>query len=285
MVPAVAPVRFQSHDPTYRLAVEVLDAAELRRRVGAVPGRGYERADFLSIVFVRAGAYVHTVDFEVHECHAGSCLAIRPGQVHRFGPPADWAGWILIAGSPHVPHRATELPQHVRLDAPATAAVAELFARITTDSQLPLDRAELDELLALHTRVLAMRMGFGDAAHRCTPLIDPDALARAREFRAAVEAEHHRWHQVGPYARHLGLSPKSIDRACRAVGATTAKRVITERIILEAKRLAAHSDLPVAAIGHRLGFDEPTNFVKYFRRETGTTPARFRAELRGTEPA
>jgi AraC-like DNA-binding protein len=283
MVPAVAPVSYHSHDPTYRLAVEVLDSSELRRRVEAVPDRGYERADFLSIVVVHTGVYVHTVDFEVHECGAGSCLVIRPGQVHRFGPPAEWDGWILIVGPQNVPHRAAELPQHVRLDDAAVTAVAELFDRIASDARLPVDRAELDELLALHTRVLAIRLGFGDTGRPSTALIDPDVQARFREFRGAVEERYHHWHQVGPYARQLGSSSKSLDRACRAAGATTAKRIITERIILEAKRLVAHSDLSVASIGHHLGFDEATNFVKYFKRETGTTPARFRADLRRDE--
>jgi len=36
--------------------------------------------------------------------------------------------------------------------------------------------------------------------------------------------------------------------------------------------------LPVAAIGDQLGFAEATNFVKFFRRETGLTPGAFRAE-------
>jgi AraC-like DNA-binding protein len=35
--------------------------------------------------------------------------------------------------------------------------------------------------------------------------------------------------------------------------------------------------LPVAAVGDQLGFDEATNFVKFFRRETGLTPGAFRA--------
>ena len=42
----------------------------------------------------------------------------------------------------------------------------------------------------------------------------------------------------------------------------TARRVIAERIVLEAKRLLAHSQLPVASISNQLGFDEANNFVK-----------------------
>nr|WP_296377757.1 MULTISPECIES: helix-turn-helix domain-containing protein [unclassified Pseudonocardia] len=45
---------------------------------------------------------------------------------------------------------------------------------------------------------------------------------------------------------------------------------------MEAKRLLAHTDLPVAAVGRRLGFTEPTNFGKFFARLTGQTPGAFR---------
>lgn len=60
----------------------------------------------------------------------------------------------------------------------------------------------------------------------------------------------------------------------------TAKQVIVERIILEAKRLLAHGNDTAAEIGADLGFGEPTNFAKYFRRETDLTPAAFRATTR-----
>ena len=60
-----------------------------------------------------------------------------------------------------------------------------------------------------------------------------------------------------------------------------AKTVLTNRMMLEAKRLLAHSVLPIADIGDRLGFSEATNFVKFFRREAGLTPSAFRAQLRG----
>ena len=83
-------------------------------------------------------------------------------------------------------------------------------------------------------------------------------LGRYHDFRATVEREFRCWHKVGPYARHLGYSPKSLDRSCRAAAANTAKRVIVERILLEVKRLLAHSQLPIASISHQLGFDEAT---------------------------
>lgn len=56
----------------------------------------------------------------------------------------------------------------------------------------------------------------------------------------------------------------------------TAKAIIAARINLEAKRLLVHTSLPVGTIAEQLGFDEPTNFGKFFKREAGCTPAAFR---------
>lgn len=276
----VTPVRYRPHDDAYRLAVEVIDAEELRSRVASHPQRGFERVDFQCFLFVRSGRYTHTVDFETHECAAGSCLPIRPGQVHRFGPPGDWDGWILIVGSHHVPEMAERLPSHVRADPRLTAAITELLERMTVDTMLSADPAQLGELLALQTRVLVSRLALGDRGAETEHAIDPIVLRRYREYRAAVDAEFRRWHLVAPYARRLGCSTRSLNRACRAASDVTAKRVIVDRIILEAKRLLAHSGDTAARISADLGFDEPTNFAKFFRRETHLTPAAFRASVR-----
>ncbi len=104
----------------------------------------------------------------------------------------------------------------------------------------------------------------------------PVILQRFRRYRTTIEQEYMRWHQVAQYARHLGCSEKSLNRATFEVVGMNAKTLLMNRIILEARRLLAHTSLPVAIIGDRLGFDEATNFVKAFRRETGMMPGKFR---------
>ena len=46
--------------------------------------------------------------------------------------------------------------------------------------------------------------------------------------------------------------------------------------MLEAKRLLCHTNISIKEIGYAIGFDEPTNFIKYFRKHTGKTPIDFR---------
>ena len=65
------------------------------------------------------------------------------------------------------------------------------------------------------------------------------------------------------------------------MAAVSAKAFLVSRIVLEAKRLLAHTLLPVSTIGDQLGFDEATNFVKFFRRETALTPGAFRTRQNG----
>jgi AraC-like DNA-binding protein len=61
----------------------------------------------------------------------------------------------------------------------------------------------------------------------------------------------------------------------------TAKQAVDGRVALEARRLLACTPLPVAEIGRRLGFAEPTNFGRFFHREVGTSPGAFRADVLG----
>jgi AraC-like DNA-binding protein len=63
-----------------------------------------------------------------------------------------------------------------------------------------------------------------------------------------------------------------------------AKEFIDRRVLLEAKRLLAHGDLPAAKIAARLGFPSATNFSTFFRQRTGTSPLAFRHAVRGMAP-
>lgn len=276
----VVPVHFRPHDDDYRLDIELVSAPDMRARVASDPQRGFERIDFQCFIYVRSGSYTHVVDLETHELADRSCLMIAPGQVHRFGPPSEWTGWMLIVGGHHVSDDARELPTHVRLDRETAGAVSELFERMEADARSPVDRRRLAQLLALQTAVLVGRVALGVDAADSTRLVDPVLLSRYRDYRAAVEADYRHSHLVAPYARRLGCSAKSLNRACRAIADVSAKEVIVGRIVLEAKRLLALADDTVAAISHQLGFDEATNFIKFFRRETGTTPTAFRASVR-----
>jgi len=63
---------------------------------------------------------------------------------------------------------------------------------------------------------------------------------------------------VAQYAKRLGCSQRSLNRATIEVAQTSAKSMLSQRIVLEAKRLLAHSALPVARIAEELGVAKST---------------------------
>ena len=295
----MTPVGYQA-PADYALDVELYPVAELRTRVGDADARGLERIDFHCLIHLTVGRYAHVVDFETEAMTLGSLLFLQPGQVHRFGDLSGCDGWLLVFKAELLPARAEspthpgadkavdelelgrlgDLPRsHLRFAAATRRAVTEALERMADDARRPASRA-LNLLLRSQVQSLLMRLWLDAAASEADDRIEPVVLRRYRRFRAAVECDFMRWHGVATYADRLGCSEKSLTRAALEVTDRTAKAVITDRLVLEAKRLLAHTLLPVAVIGDQLGFAEATNFVKFFRRETGLTPGAFRAEQR-----
>ena len=276
----------------YRLDVELIRADELRVRVAALRDRGIERVDFHNFLFVTEGVYTHMVDFDTIQCSAGSCVVIQSGQIHEFGSGKPWDGWLLIVRAelltahhsamstdkPEFFREVHTLPTHIQTDGTAREAITETLERIAFDTSLDAGPAVVNALLRGHFELVLMRLHLAHRGMAPHERVDPTLLQRFRAYRASVEQEFRRWHKVAEYASEIGCSTKTLNRATLAVTDLSAKQYIVDRIVLESKRLLAHTRLTVSTISSELGFDEPTNFVKFFHRETGLTPGAFRRE-------
>jgi transcriptional regulator GlxA family with amidase domain len=140
--------------------------------------------------------------------------------------------------------------------------------------------------LSLHTAVLRhtltaflyrlAHLAVGSAGRPGVEGADSTTFGR---FREAVERDFATNHSVSAYADALGYSRRTLVRAVRAATGETPKGFIDKRVVLEAKRLLAHTDVPVGRVGAALGFPDAANFSKYFHQRTGLTPAMFRAEV------
>lgn len=82
--------------------------------------------------------------------------------------------------------------------------------------------------------------------------------------------------QVADYAELLGLTPNHLNEVVKKATGKTARSHIVSRVLIEAENLLAHTDLDVSEISDALGFDEPTNFTKFFKKYSKRTPREFR---------
>lgn len=98
-------------------------------------------------------------------------------------------------------------------------------------------------------------------------------------FKDLLESNYHKLKQVSNYAKIISVTEKRLNQATSKILGKSPKQMIDERVMLEAKRLLAHTNESVKEIGFELGFDEPTNFIKYFRKHSNSTPVEFREQF------
>ena len=96
------------------------------------------------------------------------------------------------------------------------------------------------------------------------------------EFNELLSLNFKKEHKVEFYVKKLGISVKKLSRLVREQNNVSTKTLIDERRTLEIKRMLRGTNKPVKEIAYELGFDEPTNMIKYFKKRVGMTPIGFR---------
>jgi len=92
-----------------------------------------------------------------------------------------------------------------------------------------------------------------------------------------VEQQVTQYSKVQDYAKMLGLSTKTLNNITKQVVNQSTKEFINSIYIKQIKRLLINTDLPIKEIAYATGFEETTNFYKYFKHQTQLTPEKFRA--------
>jgi len=273
-----------------RLGIEVIRLDDLRRRVSARHLATPERAEFFMVLLVTDGDLQHTIDFHTLHGGVGSLVFVHPGQVQHWHIDRPVQGrFVMIdppALLPAVDSRGSrdalmvamdDWPVHTQLDADTSNDLHAELVRLERDIAV-YDTTEEDTTLIRHALLnLMLRLARG---HRTR---SPGAPGHGsgtgqvyRLFKRELELTFGTHPTVAQLSRRLGFSESTLNRACRTAAGHSAKVLIDRRMALEAARMMVHSRASVAQVGHDLGFSEPTNFVRFFVRMIGTTPARFR---------
>ncbi|OKI42071.1 transcriptional regulator [Streptomyces sp. CB03578] len=263
--------------------VEVLSFARLREMDGAGARNRPQRPDFHVLALVASGRGGHVADFETYQLRAGSVVWIRPGMVHRWSDVNGVDGPLILFRPGFLPDLGPtpawdlSAPATWHLDQPLRplALLAADHLRGEHDLAARVPRLASPALLSHLLAALVLRVRPAEAA---TPTAGGGG--RCHDvflcYRAAVEEHFTEWHQVADYTRVTGYDRRTLTRATRAAAGVGAKEFLDQRTLLEAKRLLAHTDLPVGRCAQRLGFRDAANFTTFFQRGTGQSPSTWR---------
>ncbi len=128
-------------------------------------------------------------------------------------------------------------------------------------------------LLALFTELKrAMPIEVRTASDRA----DNAALRFTQLYKNALSQFIYEKQTVSDYADLLHISPNHLNKCVKTVAGQSARDLLDEMILLEAKVLLSQSDLSVSEIAYRIGKQDPSNFGRFFKTKTGKTPKEYR---------
>lgn len=80
------------------------------------------------------------------------------------------------------------------------------------------------------------------------------------------------------YANNLSVHVNYLNRSVKNVTGKTTTALISERIVNEARAILQHTNWNISEIAYALGFEYPTYFNNFFKKQTGTSPSAIRLE-------
>ena len=96
-------------------------------------------------------------------------------------------------------------------------------------------------------------------------------------FENLIKKTQHKHQPLKYYAEQLSISAIYLAECVKKVTGKTAKQIIDEYLILEAKSHLKQSTESISEVAYAMGFEDSSNFVKYFKKQTGKTPKQYKS--------
>lgn len=249
------------------------------------------RLQFYAILFIKKGAGHHFIDFKRYPYKKGSVLFISKDQVHAFERNVDRdASFLLFTeyflerssmGS-NLMHHLTLYNYHLyspvlQLPEDFFEVFATLVEQLDNEFNAPDDFAT-EEIIQSALKIL---LCMAERVRKTNISIRPASLYHKEflKFQALLKQHLFTNKQVQFYANKMNISTKKLNRITQEIKSQAAKTYINELLITEIKRLLTNTALSIKEIAYTTGFEDPTNFVKFFKKYTTLTPVEFRKQI------
>jgi len=244
---------------------------------------------FYQIIWFMSGEGKHSVDFNEYQVITNTIFFISKGQVHHFDN-SKYDGYIIHFNESFIADNenyiniylkynifdAFEKEPLFRIKEADSLELKNIAEQMQYEIQKPNEFAQKEYLKLLLHLFLIIIQRFGVRK-------DCDGLSMNNpvhilfvKFRHLLEKHYYKIHTVSEYARLLNVSNKTLTNCTNGISHQTPLEIITERILLEARRLLAYSDKNINEIGFELGFEDPSYFVKFFKRNMKILPGDYR---------
>lgn len=245
---------------------------------GALPTVGPRVLDHHVAVVISTGAgWYAAPDGRRTTVTAPALLWLTPGMPHHYAPDpgTGWDEGFVDFTGPAAPTY-TELgyiePGRPVVPLSDAAGPRAVIGRIARAARRDNPLLEVETGAAVHELLVALRRARADLAP------DGDQVLKALARDACLPLT------VADHATRHGMTLAELRTAVRRGAGCSPKDYLLGIRLGRAKELLAATELPVAAVARRVGYDDPAYFSRLFTRRVGMAPVRFRAQQGRTVP-
>lgn len=237
------------------------------------------------LLFFTKGSGTHEIDFDIFTIQPGSMFFLQPGQMHHWNLSDDVEGFVIfysqemynlyfgqktIGEYPFYSSMGNK-PEMV-FDMSESKAILPYFESLILETQTIqlLKQDKIMNLLDIIHIEIARKYSetYFHEAHSYNVKIKNFEVLLEQNFKIEKAASF--------YASRLNITVKHLNRICNEILQKTTTEVITDRVILEAKRMLMDKKFTINEIASELGFDDYSYFTRLFKKHTGMTPTNFR---------
>jgi AraC family transcriptional regulator, transcriptional activator of pobA len=241
----------------------------------------HRHARLHQILLITHGGGKASIEGSVSALSPLSLLNVPAGCVHGFSFLKDTRGWVVTLADTVL----DDVLKESEGVAPLLKQPRILLADKDTEGTFQRISREHADLGYARAHILRALSGLliGQVARAISQSQETSGktpeLNLRTQFEALVDRQYAQHWGVSDYARELAVSPGHLSRVMRRATGFSASRLIAERVVREARRHLAYTNLTVSEIAYELGFIDPAYFSRVFSRSTGISPRAFRARL------
>ncbi len=246
---------------------------------------------FLCVLFLK-GSGRHEIDFNSYKIEPGSVFFLMPGQTHYWKFDDEPEGYIFFHSQEFyelffLNRKPQQFPFYYTFNNPPYLTVAfskrsvlEAYFREIYEEYQRTPMYHIQKIASLVNLVYIELSRLYVTEEVSNRALSPTYLQTLATLEKLIAASYKVEKSAKFYANKLGFTAKHLNRITKTTLNKTTTDLITERLILEAKRLIVHSENPLSHIAEELGYEDYAYFSRVFKQKTNTTPLAFKKDYR-----
>tara|TARA_B100000780_G_scaffold254333_1_gene202395 strand:- start:6689 stop:7420 length:732 start_codon:yes stop_codon:yes gene_type:complete len=239
------------------------------------------------LFIVKNGNGIHTINHHDYTYQKGTVFTLRKGVTHKFSESDSEADILVFTEDFIIKHlgetegiktlrlfnELIESPK-IQLNETFFLEVKTILEQLNNESKLKNDTYTSSIKRSL-LHILISKL-FREKIKDKEAITNTKYLNQFLKFQNLIEKQWYKNKTALDYAKQLAVTPKTLNNIVKATIKKSAKSLIDDIVTTQIKHLLINTELSITEIAYQSGFNDPTNFFKYFKKNTTLSPAQFR---------